>query len=535
MVARTTLMALVLTIGSGLLLFPENSVAQIPAERPGTRLDDARLAALRQRIRNHALGLKPDDIAKLSKRTEPVLGTSPKAGPEAEKPKALLLTAPGHKSDKGKTATQEKNKTGTRQTPDNSARTAERPKPAFDPYPHGHRPHPPALPPGYHPNVRVAAPGRLDWTFVASKWSLDPGPTALTAGYDSTRQSYELYVPPGYNPRQPWPMILHLTTGPRSDGWIHWQKICQRHRVILAGVHNAGNDVPLEARARIALDVFDDARRRFHIDPDRTYVTGMSGAGHAATCIAFALPELFGGHVAICGTWNLRAEQMLRQRVSERLSVAVLTGATDFNRPELEREFSPILRTEHVRSQLWVYPGIGHAWPNGAQLEQVFQWLEGGLAQRRVSGALFPASRLAGAPSPDEWSTAVLLEAGQRLEIPGGEASGLFELQAVVDRWQGLPAAEIAKKLLAEFDASSPVPWKEIYKAERVQFRLLQARTFDGIVNASPPPNYPVPHINLVMIAIALWQEIHDLAPANSPASQEASGRLGVLRKQAGR
>jgi hypothetical protein len=283
------------------------------------------------------------------------------------------------------------------------------------------------------------------------------------------------------------------------------------------------------------LDVLDDVRRRFHIDPDRTYITGMSGGGHAASSIAYALPELFGGHIPICGTWNLRAEPMLRLRTSERLSVAVLTGATDFNRPELEREFFPILREQNIRSQVWVYPGIGHAYPNAAQLEQVFRWVEAGLPQRRLVGALFPASRLAQAVTPDEWSTAVVLEAAQRLEIPGGEPSGLFLLQGVIDRWQGLPAALVAQKLIDEFDASSPVSFKEIARAERMRWRYLQAKTFDGIVNSPPPPDYPVPRINLVMIAIALWQEVHDLAPANSPISKEAAVRLEVLHKQAGK
>jgi hypothetical protein len=407
-------------------------------------------------------------------------------------------------------------------------------KPAFNPFPPGHRPHLPALPLGYHPTVHVAAPGRLDWTFVNSAHSLDMAPTAATRGYVSTSQSYELYVPPGYDPRHAWPLILHVSTGQRSDGWAAWQKTCQDRRVLLAGVHNAGNDVGMTARARKVLDVLDDVRRRFHVDPDRTYITGCSGAGHAACAIAHALPELFGGVIAICGAWNLRAEQMLRQRASERLSEAVLTGETDFNRPELEREFYPILRQQNIRALLRVYPGMGHGRPDGAELERVFQWVEAGLPQRRLLGALFPASRLAGTPSPEEWSMAVLMEASQRLEVPGASALGLFELQAVVDRWRGLPAAEIAQKLLGEFDASSPVPWRQTYRAERMNFRYLQAKMFDGIVNSPPPPGYPVPRINLLVIALALWQEIRELAPAKSAISLEAGNRLAVLHREAG-
>jgi predicted esterase len=508
MTARCSLGVLILGTGFGLTVLAGPGAAQLLSEqqRLSLRFDDARLAALRNQIRHHALSLKLEDVANLSTWDKPL-------------PSALLKqagTAPTH------------NQARASKTADQARKTS------FYSHPGRPEPHGPTLPPGYHPDVRVVAPGRLDWTFVVSRQSLDPAPTARTTGYDATRQSYELYVPPGPSPRPAYALILHVPSGPRSDGWLHWQQVCQRHRVILAGVHQAGNDVALEARARTVLDVLDDVRRRFPIDPDRTYITGMSGGGHAASSIAYALPELFGGHIPICGTWNLRVEAMLRHRVSERLSVAVLTGATDFNRPELEREFFPILRAQHIRAQLWVYPGMGHAYPNAAQLDQVFQWVEAGLPQRRLAGALFPASRLVGAATPDEWSTAVLLEAGQRLELSGGEASGLFLLQGVIDRWPGLPAAEAAQKLLDEFDASSPVPWKEIYLAERMHFRYLQARTFDGIVNSTPPPNYPVPRINLLQIAFALWQEVHDLAPADSSIAQEAGARLAVLHQQTG-
>jgi hypothetical protein len=395
-------------------------------------------------------------------------------------------------------------------------------------------PRPNPLAAGYHPVVRVLAPGNLDWTFVVSPWSLDPAPALATAGYDSTRQTYELYVPPRHDPRQPYGMILHVSTGPRSDGWVHWRTTAERRGLILAGVNGAGNDVPMEARGRAVLDVLDDVRRRFPVDPDRTYITGISGAGHAASSVAFALPELFGGVIAICGAWNLRVDPMLRLRVRDRLSVAMVTGATDFNRREMEAEFFPILLEEGIRSRLWVYPGMGHACPPPAQLDQIFLWTETGLAQRRLGGSLFPASRQVGPVAPEAWSLAVLQEGTRRLEMPGGEQAGVFLLHAVTERWKGLPAAEAAEKALAQFDASSPVSSSDIYRTERLRFRHLQARQFDGTLNSPPPPGYPVPRINLVKIGVALWGEIHELAPAKSPLREEAAVRLAALRGEGG-
>jgi hypothetical protein len=394
---------------------------------------------------------------------------------------------------------------------------------------------PRGLGPGYYAQVPVLGPGSLDWPFVVSHHSLDPAPVRATAGYSSARQTYELYVPPDVNKGAPAGLILHVDAGQRSIGWTQWQQVCTRHNLIFAGPHNAGNIVPEAVRARVVLDVLDDVRRRFPVDPDRTYITGISGGAHFASQVAHALPELFGGVVPVCGAWNLRVEQPLRQRMRERVSVALLTGQYDFNGPEMAKEFYPVCQLQGIRSRLWVYPGVGHGYPPPAALEEVFGWVEAGLPQRREAGALYPASRLTIDVTPDDWAAAVLLEGLQRLQTPGMELAGLFQIIEVADRWQGLPVAGLAQKLLAEFDTHSPVPWKDYYKQERLLYRYVQAKMFDGTLNRAPPPGYPVPRINLLVIGITLWQEISELAPANSPVSKEAKSRLAALHREAGR
>jgi predicted esterase len=549
------LLSLGIGVGTGTLAATAQVIPPLArVARPAApQLDEARLAAMRKAIREHARRVNPEDLAKPPSQAKPLhplisdLDRAPPAGSDKKSDKlssqgtqrsvsfrATVIEATSHSGapatsrDQGKAA----GSAGSAgKQVSSSAKTSSQPS---NPSPAVPEQPAPILRAGYHPSVFVSRPGRLDWTYVVSDSSLDPAPGAMTAGYVSTRQTYELYVPPDYNPLRPCSLIIHVATGPRSDSWAQWQNTCRAHHVILAGAHNAGNLVPTPLRARITLDVLDDVRRRFRIDPDRTYISGMSGGGKTAAEIAFALPELFGGLVAICGCWNLRAEPMMRQRVSDRLSVALLTGAMDFNRPELEREFYPILCQHGARSLLQVYPGIGHSYPNAAQLDQVFRWMEQGLGARRVSGALFPASRLTAAATPSDWSTALVLEASQRVELPGGMAPGLFLLQGVVNRWQGLPAANLAQNLLDEFDKSSPVPSKEIYRTEVLRFRYLQAHMFDGIVNGPLPPNYPVPRSNLVNIAVWLWTDILNLSPKDSPVAREASGRLAQLHRLGG-
>jgi hypothetical protein len=221
---------------------------------------------------------------------------------------------------------------------------------------------------------------------------------------------------------------------------------------------------------------------------------------------------------------------MLRRRVQERLSVALVTGDRDFNGPEIEHEFYPVLEAHEARARLWVF-AMGHEIPGPTQLDEIFNWLEAGLPARRALADALPSSRMAEALSPEQWATASLLEAIGRLKLPAGTTSGLFLLQAIVDRWRGLPQAVIAQESLREFDAPATVSWQKVYRAERLRFRYLQCQKFDGTL-VSPAPNPTVPRKNYVRIGLALWREVRDLAPDNSPIEQEALIRIAALRKE---
>src|SRR5207248_6316496 len=137
------------------------------------------------------------------------------------------------------------------------------------------------------------------------------------------------------------PLVLFISPGNQPGGWSAWQKVCETQRVLFASPFSAGNEVSAGQRARIILDVLDDVRRQYRVDPEQTYLTGFSGGGRMACAIAFALPEYFGGVAPICGTNPLPGSAYLRHRVHDRLAVAFITGETDFNRKEDEVYMAP--------------------------------------------------------------------------------------------------------------------------------------------------------------------------------------------------
>jgi hypothetical protein len=271
------------------------------------------------------------------------------------------------------------------------------------------------------------------------------------AGYDSTKCRFDLYVPPDYTPSQAYPMVLFLSSDARTSGWSAWKEVCVKNKVIFASPAGAGDDVPRVQRWRTALDVLDEVRGKYKIDPDRTYIGGYWGGAREACQIAFTLPELFGGVVAVGGGELIRDEAWLRYRIRERLSLAWVT--TDKDRAELAGLHNVLAKDLKIRSEVFPIEGSSRAMPSGAQVETIFAWLDDpeAVKQRQAIAAKYPGSRFPDDPhSRSEWAKAYLHEAEKRMKDPADNVSGMAQLLVCADRWRGTESALKARELSGE-------------------------------------------------------------------------------------
>lgn len=388
------------------------------------------------------------------------------------------------------------------------------------------------LPPGYHAEVKVAAPTRLDWTFALGNRSFDTPPRDWTPDYVATQQSYELFVPARPDPRQLLGLILYISPGNKPNGRKAFEAVCQGSSLLFAGVANAGNEVPIKKRIRVVMDVLDDLRRNYPVDPDRTYLAGFSGGGRIACAIAFGLPELFGGVIPICAAENLREESWLRQRVIDRLSVAPVTGEKDFNRGEVERYRGPMLRDVGVRVKTWTQPGLGHGLPSDKVLKEVVRWLDEDVERRREQARKYPAARIPSgkAPSREELARALLAEGQQRMKAPETLYSGLMLVKGCMERWPDLAPAEEAKKLLLELEARQERPWEKEDLAEQRRFLIARARALDAYLSGDLPDQYAKMRPQMIEAALQFYQQILGDSP-DSEAGQQARKRIPELKK----
>jgi pimeloyl-ACP methyl ester carboxylesterase len=389
----------------------------------------------------------------------------------------------------------------------------------------------PAIP-GFHPGVKVSAPTRLDWTFVLSTQSLTTLPQQWQLeDYDSTKQTYDLFVPRRRNPKAPMPLILFLSPGDDSGSGKRFEKVCQTSGWFYAAPLKAGNSCPSPRRVRIILDVLDDLRKHYPIDPDRTYITGFSGGGRVACAIAFALPELFGGVIPVCAGGDLREESWLRRRVADRLGVALVTGVTDFNRGEVERLRASYLKDVGVRTRVWTVAGMGHQVPDERVLADAVRWLEETLLRRQKMAVRYPAARLRPADDATREARAKALLAEGKARMKDKQLyPGLMLVQGVMKRFPDLEAGKEARTLLEEYEGKKEKPWEKDDLAEQRLFLVARARALDRYASGPLDARYAKMRTGMVRQAIELWNKVLADSP-DSPAGKEAKKRIPVLEK----
>jgi pimeloyl-ACP methyl ester carboxylesterase len=295
---------------------------------------------------------------------------------------------------------------------------------------------------GFHPERRVREATRLDWEFAA-------GPGAKLPGrYDSRRQRYQLFAPATYKPTKAWPLVVFVSPGDDPLGWRAWSKPCEAADWFFAAAYAAGNSCPPGQRVRAILDVLDDVRRQFRIDPDRTYLCGLAGGSAVACRIAFSLPESFGGIVSLSGDVPLPDLEHLRKRAGDRLSVALVCGRDDPARARQEKYLLPVLDALRIRSKVWVVPDLARGLPPAGTLTEVQRWLEEDLKRRRQDRK----ERLGGSADPTRKSLATLGLEQARKDLLQTErlSEGAARLGWLVSRYGGTESGEKAAELLAE-------------------------------------------------------------------------------------
>jgi pimeloyl-ACP methyl ester carboxylesterase len=234
----------------------------------------------------------------------------------------------------------------------------------------------------------------LLFTASFSAWS-STGPRVETfySPIDDTDQPYALYVPLEFDPAKRYPLVMSLH-GAGSN-----------HRLNLRRVFGLGNR-PGESDAEAtryfpkfpAVDmivasplargtlgyigipeadvyaVMEDVKKRFAIDEDRIYLTGLAMGGGGALYLALTRPDLWAAVAVVCPSMPPGFEPLAGNALH--VPIRIYQGAEDpLVRPEAVRAWRDRLRSGGATVEYIEYPGVKHnAWDAAYANAGIFAW-----------------------------------------------------------------------------------------------------------------------------------------------------------------
>ena len=195
---------------------------------------------------------------------------------------------------------------------------------------------------------------------------------------------YLIYLPKDYEKQKSWPLMLFLHGGGERGTDLNVVKMHGPPQLVAQGKDFPFIIVSPQCPERriwepmVLLALLDDIEKKYKVDPDREYVTGLSMGGVGAWSIAANAPHRFAAIAPICGN----GETAWTERLVH-LPVWAFHGAKDKGSPV---EKTQAMYDAHKKfggnPKLTIYPEAGHnAWTETYNNPEFYEWL---LAQKRV-------------------------------------------------------------------------------------------------------------------------------------------------------
>jgi dienelactone hydrolase len=212
--------------------------------------------------------------------------------------------------------------------------------------------------------------------------------------YDIAKEKFRAIVPATYrHDDAAWGLFVWVDSGPQPGLPGGWGAVLAEKRLICVAALESGNQRDLFDRCRMAVDAAHNMRKRFHIDPDRVYVSGMSGGGRVSSMLGVAYADVFAGTFPFMGTnfykpiptgepnkvWlpMYEPDPRILASAKTRNRYVLMTGETDFNRENTQRIVKDGFKAEGFRHTLYIeVPGVGHQRPPAEWLAKGIKYLD---------------------------------------------------------------------------------------------------------------------------------------------------------------
>jgi murein L,D-transpeptidase YcbB/YkuD len=196
---------------------------------------------------------------------------------------------------------------------------------------------------------------------------------SVLACLDDPAQSYAVYLPSHYTPDRAWPIIYAFDPFARGKAAVDvYRDAAEKYGYIVVGSNNSKNG-PSALQLGAAQALWLDTHRRFAIDKNRVYTTGLSGGARVATSFAlYCYTCAVAGVIAHGAGYPVMQSQ--KQPANDHFVYYAIVGDADLNYPEIMA-----LRKKKddagAACKVKIYPGP-HQWAPPEIVDAAVAWLE---------------------------------------------------------------------------------------------------------------------------------------------------------------
>lgn len=333
-------------------------------------------------------------------------------------------------------------------------------------------------------------------------------------------QRFTLYLPTGFDPKRPTPVIYLLD--PRGRARVPakvFQDAAQRYGYILVSSQMTASDGPMEPNLVAIQAMWDDINRWFVVDPNRTYIAGFSGTARVASLLA--------QHRPVTGVIGAGAGFHPEVQPSKKTPFLYFgaVGEVDYNFHEVAT-LESALAAMNLPHRVERFEGP-HAWLTPEVAMRAVEWLE--LRAMQAGHRPVDASLIDAWWARDEALARQRIDEGRVLDgarVYAAMARDFAGLRHVADVAQA--ASRITKSTLAKADLqrrTSEARLSEAWVADAMQ----------AIADAYPEEaTEPVVAIRDLGRTIGLPALKATAAGTDRVAAKEAQRRLNQIEVQAG-
>lgn len=192
---------------------------------------------------------------------------------------------------------------------------------------------------------------------------------------------YLLYLPADYekDARKKWPLMMFLHG---KSQWGNNLELVKKHgppKMIAEGKSfdfiivspQCPNDIFWPEQTDVLINLLDEIEKKYRVDTDRVYLTGLSMGGFGTWTLAEKYPQRFAAIAPICGG----SEQYLAYRLKN-VPVWAFHGARDRLVPvQRSQEMVDEVKAAGGDAKLKIYPNAEHdSWTATYDNPQLYEW-----------------------------------------------------------------------------------------------------------------------------------------------------------------